>query len=84
MSEYSHSDNAAYKGYEYFLSESVLYVYEDTHLVFSREIWHDKKETRHKWAEYFIEGLINKSKECGAFRAVEAELLAPNGIKIGN
>jgi hypothetical protein len=61
FSEYCQADNVSYKGYEYFLSCSILYIYEDKHLVFSREVWHEKQETRHNWAKYFIEELIKRN-----------------------
>ncbi len=60
FSEYDKTDVKDYKGYQYTLTYSCLYVYEDMELVFSREIWHDTPESRENWAKYFIQELINK------------------------
>ena len=52
----------AYKNYEYYVSDSLLYIYEDGHLVYSYEIAGIRQYVDN-WAKYFINGLINKANQ---------------------
>jgi hypothetical protein len=62
FNQYAKCDNTSYKGYEYFISDShILYIYEDGEVVKSKELT-TPKFTHENWAKYFIEELINKSK----------------------
>lgn len=62
FNQYDKEDNKTYKGYEYYISESCLYIYEDGEIVKSREL-STPKYTHENWAKYFIEELIIKSQK---------------------
>ena len=51
-----------YKGYEYYDSGNILYIYEDGHLVYSYELTGDTRKFADNWAKYFINGLIKKAQ----------------------
>ena len=60
FNQYCKEDNYTYNGIEYYISNSkILYIYEDTELIFSKELRDYPSEYLNNWAKYFINQLTN-------------------------